>query len=391
MRVLQYCQHVLGIGHFVRSLEIARALHPHMVVFVEGGNPVQGVSYPNNVEIIRLPPLEMDTEFRGFTVRDDELPAIQEHRKKALLDICRSFRPDVFLIELFPFGRKKFRFELIPAIEFFRATSPDTLIVCSMRDILVEKENQQKYEARVLEVLNKYFDLLLVHSDPRLIKLDDTFSRVKDIAVPLEYTGFVVRKPGGVKGRRKTRRAVGRNLVRIVASNGGGRVGGEVLEMVVRAMDRLGKGYHLDLFPGPFMEREEKKKLLELAKNRPTVSIHKFSKNFVDELRNADISISMAGYNTMMDLVASGTPGLVLPFGQNREQMLRAQKFAERGVVRILKSLDPDTIATEIQNMVNNPPVRDKDADFKMNGAEKTKQILEKYVQAVKRHEASRE
>ncbi len=36
MKILVYCQHVLGVGHFFRTLEICRALAGHDVVLVSG-------------------------------------------------------------------------------------------------------------------------------------------------------------------------------------------------------------------------------------------------------------------------------------------------------------------------------------------------------------------
>jgi predicted glycosyltransferase len=40
MKIIQYCQHVLGIGHLFCSLEISRALSDHEVILITGGPPV---------------------------------------------------------------------------------------------------------------------------------------------------------------------------------------------------------------------------------------------------------------------------------------------------------------------------------------------------------------
>ena len=37
MKIVYYCQHVLGLGHFFRTLEICRALEGHEVILVSGG------------------------------------------------------------------------------------------------------------------------------------------------------------------------------------------------------------------------------------------------------------------------------------------------------------------------------------------------------------------
>src|SRR3989441_12957595 len=59
-------------------------------------------------------------------------------RQKIILEIFHSLRPNVLLIELFPFGRKKFANELLPLLEEARiARRPRPVVVCSLRDILV--------------------------------------------------------------------------------------------------------------------------------------------------------------------------------------------------------------------------------------------------------------
>ena len=52
MKIVFYCQHVLGIGHFFRSLEICRALHRHRVILVTGG-PAIGIEPPGHVREFR--------------------------------------------------------------------------------------------------------------------------------------------------------------------------------------------------------------------------------------------------------------------------------------------------------------------------------------------------
>ncbi len=64
--LLFYCQHSLGIGHLTRSFALARALRERFrVVFLNGGRLPDGISVPDGVECIDLPPLGMDD---GHTV-----------------------------------------------------------------------------------------------------------------------------------------------------------------------------------------------------------------------------------------------------------------------------------------------------------------------------------
>jgi predicted glycosyltransferase len=348
LKILQYCQHVLGIGHFFRSMEIARALRDHEILFVEGGQPLEGFEAPPHVERLLLPPLMMDENFRRMDTGGGELDRIQQSRRDKLLQSFREFDPDAVLIELFPFGRKRFGFELVPLLEL-AATRRRVRVICSLRDILVEKDDPAKYEERVLSVLNRYYDLLLVHSDPALFRLEETFSRIDDVRVPIRYTGYVVRP--APEGRRRD------GLRTIAASSGGGRVGGDLLEAAVEAVKLLpDEDLRLRVFPGPFLGDSDRSRLEAAVERDPRISVEPFSPNFLQVLADADLSVSMAGYNTCMDLLASGVRALVWPFGQNREQGLRAERLERIGVLEVLRDLSSEPFSRVIRRTLKAPP-----------------------------------
>ncbi len=70
MRVVFYCQYVFGMGHFFRSLEIARGLAGHDVTLVVGGRRVD-MPLPGGVKLVRLPALSMDEGFTTLIPADD--------------------------------------------------------------------------------------------------------------------------------------------------------------------------------------------------------------------------------------------------------------------------------------------------------------------------------
>ncbi|HUY14913.1 MAG TPA: hypothetical protein VMX16_14965 [Terriglobia bacterium] len=92
---------------------------------------------------------------------------------------------------MFPFGRKRFSFELLPLLQSARSCQPAALVVSSVRDVLVKKPDQAKHEDRVCRLVNDYYDLVLVHGDERLFGLEETFSRVPDLRCEIRYTGYV--------------------------------------------------------------------------------------------------------------------------------------------------------------------------------------------------------
>ena len=228
MKIIQYCQHVLGIGHLFRSLEICRALSDHEVILVTGG-PQVDTGLPEHVREVRLPDLQMNQEFKGLfsSQKDNSLEQIKANRQKCLLAIVEREKPDIFLVELYPFGRKAFRFELDPVLEALgKRESAPCSVICSVRDILVEKEDRIKHESRVVKTLNRYFDAVLVHADPSLAQLNETFDQFDEIEIPVIYTGYIAAKPMPPAGRNLRRQLqIGADEFLIIASAGGGTWG----------------------------------------------------------------------------------------------------------------------------------------------------------------------
>ena len=378
MKILIYCQHVLGVGHFFRTLEIAKAMKDFDVILVTGGDQVEAL-LPSHVRRVALPGLMMDPTFSTLHCVDplQDLETVKRRRKNILLDLINTERPDIFLVELYPFGRRAFEFELIPVLSLIKARQGiNCKVVCSLRDILVEKKNPVKYETRVIEALHTWFDAVLVHSDPRLIKLDATFPGMDKIKIPLVYTGFVTPVPDPEKVSR-IRKDHGLNQGKrlITASVGGGNVGAPLLKAVVQACREVlsGKNLLLRAFTGPYMDQKDQDDLKSFENDR--IRIEEFTPDFISLLGASDLSVSMAGYNTCMNIVAAKVPALVRPFDQNREQWDRAVKLAGFAPITLLKDqdLEPAILAQRMEaalHMQTGPPGPKLDLDGAVNTME---------------------
>ena len=110
----------------------------------------------------------------------------------------------------------------------------------------------------------------------------------------------------------------------------------------------------------------------------PGVQLKRFTTDFISYLAAADLSVSMAGYNTCMNILATGVPSLVLPFAQNREQRIRAEKLAALGALSLLQEsdLEPSRLATLMAEVLNSGirPVR---VPVNLDGARQTARWLE--------------
>ena len=139
-KIMFYCQHILGMGHLIRSMEIARGLSADFeVCFINGGQIVEGFQVPPSVQVVNLPAIKSDAEFRELQPVNSllSLDYVKTFRTEKLLSIVKKFQPDVLMVELFPFGRRRFSFELIPLIE--AATAQGAKVISSLLDFVVCK------------------------------------------------------------------------------------------------------------------------------------------------------------------------------------------------------------------------------------------------------------
>jgi predicted glycosyltransferase len=243
----------------------------------------------------------------------------------------------------------------------------------------VEKKDTQSYENRVLKTLNACFDALLIHADESFIRLDETFERMSDIHIPVVYTGFVTPKPSpDARKRIRGLHGIGEDEHLVVASAGGGKVGDRLLESMARAFhDGLVEGRAV-IFTGPFMDQPIFDRLTSMKSHR--IMVERFSSDFLSYLAASDLSVSMAGYNTSMNIMSAGVPAILWPFSQNREQRIRAERLSTFGGIRILsdEDLKPETLAGEITRMLLEKLRRRGSLD--LNGAESTAAWIEDWM-----------
>ena len=390
-KLLFYCQHILGMGHLVRSMEIVRGfMSDFQVCFINGGQIIKEFEIPDAVEVINLPAIKTDSEFKQLKPVDESLSLaeVQELRKSKLLQIAEEFQPDVLIIELFPFGRGKFSFELIPFLEKLQASKKPVKIVSSLRDIVVTKTNQEKYENKVCRLMNQYFDMLLIHGDPNFITLNQSFSRVKDIQCQTEYTGYVVQKPSvNPELTKEDREILDSEQPLILVSVGGGRFGHELIDCVVESADILKQKipHQIQVFTGPFSPDDKVKLWQKLTESKQNINVSRYTQNLISYMQKADLSISMSGYNTTLNVMTTGVRAMILPFKGNndQEQRIRAGKLDSLGVV---KMLDESDLQPEIfsQKLIEYLAIEPKKLEFDFNGVENTAALIKNLVSSQK-------
>jgi len=346
-RVFFYVQHLLGIGHLRRAATLARELVKggFDVLLVSGGAPMNGLAL-DGVRFHQLPPLRAADARLKELARLDGRPlddGFRAARTRELVDLLRAEAPDILMTEQFPFGRTQLRFELLPLLDAAHGLASPPWIVSSVRDVV----RRSASPARVDEMVATFeaFDALLIHADPALVRFDESFPAWPDIEARALYTGYVVEletsgAPVGDVGKAE-----------VIVSAGGGAVGAPLLRAAIlaRPMTPLADRRWRLLF-GPNLPDADQAALAEHAGDG--IIVEPARDDFPLLLRNAALSISQAGYNTVVETLCHADRAVLVPFGTAREteQADRARILAERGMVAAVPpdSLSPATLAAAV-------------------------------------------
>ncbi|MBK9607488.1 MAG: glycosyl transferase family 28 [Betaproteobacteria bacterium] len=382
-RVLLYVQHLLGIGHLKRGMTLARALAAGglEVTVASGGFAVPELAVAG-VRMVQLPPVgAADMTFKNLvgaagTPIDDEW---KRERREALLAVYREVDPHALLIELFPFGRRQMRFELLPLLDLAIAVPRRPLIVSSVRDVGGGGQREPSRQAETIALVQRYFDRVLVHSDPAVIRFERTYAYADEIADKLHYTGFVVERGAGgghdaVAGKDE-----------VIVSAGGGAVGRTLLEIALQARPlsslatrtwRLLLGINATAADAAMLEA------LAGRIGGGRVIIERVREDFTTLLRNCAVSVSQAGYNTTMEILDAGARAVLVPFagGAETEQTLRATLLAENERLQVVAeaALTAAALAAAVDRAARGPaPAR---GAIDLGGAERSAVLLARWL-----------
>jgi predicted glycosyltransferase len=342
--IVFYVQHLLGSGHLQRVRLIAEALlrREQQVAIISGGFPSAAI-HVDGAEFIQLSSLRSDGVDFARLIDENGDEADQNLFKQRSDSLCRALRrlkPEVFVIESWPFGRRVFGSELKGAIAELEKLDPATRVICSIRDILQVRKMKRQQETA--ELVMGLFDKVMVHGDPEVVSLVASFECANLIASKIHYTGYIA--PAPVPRKIETQD--------IVVAAGSGAAGSLLYAMAIDAalLDQSGRTWRI--LAGTELAESVKSRGANLPRH---IIIEANRSDFRELLASAKLLISQAGYNTMMDVLVTGVPTLFVPFegvGET-EQMQRAALFEKLGVGKICpETASAESLLTKVQEVL---------------------------------------
>jgi predicted glycosyltransferase len=323
-RILIYVQHIKGVGHLSRILRLRSSLEKNNfeIKIISGGMPLSYL--PLKEGDIQLPPI-LSHDYK--TLLKPDLKPVDDiywnQRLQMMIDGLQCFKPHILITEHFPLGRFQFQKELIPFLDkALNLKIP--YILGSVRDIICLSEQKQQ---KARDLIKTYYDGILVHGD----------SKIFEFPLPnLIYTGYLAPQDIQVCKKRQG----------ILASFGGGDVGHKIINTLKN------------------IQTEEP---IEIMQGRV---------DFLSVLSQKKLSISMAGYNTVVESLATKTPMILIPYDDygEEEQVIRAKALQDLGLCQMipLSGLTKENLKKAIAKA--SFPMKEHDID--LGGLQKTIRFL---------------
>lgn len=337
MRSVLFCNEMLGLGHLGLSLALSAELAAKdgdTVLIATGSPGFAGLRVPDRVDLVKLPTAPVGTA-SGWSATDRRptaglgVPAADVAALRARLSLAavETFRPDVVVSDYKPLGRDE---DLRPALEHLRARGGCiTALGLWDSDDDAERLRATWTPAHAADVAALY-DLALVYGPPA--GDDVRIAALRDAGVRVEVTGFVGAPPAPAPSPD-----LGTGY--LLATAGGGVDGADLLAAVLDCDLPL----PVVVVAGPMMGAGEVARLRALAEGRDARVLVSHP-DLPALLAGARAVVAMAGYCTTAEILASGTPALLVPRAFPRaEQLNRARRLAAEDRVAMLH---PDALAS---------------------------------------------
>ncbi|MEK7729984.1 MAG: glycosyltransferase [candidate division KSB1 bacterium] len=257
-------------------------------------------------------------------------------RADVISNVLAGFQPDVFLVDHMPHGALG---ELLKPLAELRRQRPRTKIILGIRDILGAPEviRRQWESEGAFAAIEEFYDAVCIYGSSDLFDAATEYQFPLAVRGRVRYCGYVCRDEAQIANTDGATLAPsnGRSGKKFVLITGGG--GADAAYMMDRFIDavRLLKteiSFQAFIATGPFVHKEQRKLLRQKSQDLP-ITVGRMEGDSIRYFRRADLVVSMAGYNTISEIMLFRKNALVVPRpGPSAEQTMRTRLMAQRAL-----------------------------------------------------------
>lgn len=357
-KLLVYSHDTFGLGNIRRMIAICEHLcarFPRMTVLVLTGSPMlHSFRLTPGIDYVKLPCLKRDEEgVIGVKYLNLNLDSTVGLRRELILSTVMNLRPDIFLVDKKPGGVAG---ELEQTLKALKANFPDTSIVLLLRDILDDAtvtidqwKRQHSYE-----LLQEYYQKILVAGLPEVFDVPEEYQFPPALRAKVHFCGYI-KRDGGPENRESARehlRLSARDRMVLVTA-GGGEDGFVLLRNYLEGVAAHQDRWKTVIVTGPELIESHKHEVRGLAECCKDVNLIEFTDQLMTYMKAADVVVSMAGYNTICEVLSLRKRAVIVPRVEPvQEQRMRAERMARLGLFKMVHPADmtPDTLIEVVRS-----------------------------------------
>src|SRR5918996_1249005 len=358
-----YSQDSYGLGHLRRATNFANALvteRPDLSVLLVVDSPIAPFfDLQERIDFVKLPTV---VKVDAGVFRPGRLlttyALIKAMRSTVNREVLARFRPDVILVDHMPGGANR---ELVPALRLIRSLDRSTRIVLGVRDIIDDPAVTCAVWQRegFYDTLRRFYDSVLIYGSPDVYPTAQRYQIESAMPGQVRYCGYVCNlDPVKDADYVRAKLDIGSEPI-IVVMAGGGADAFRLMQTYLEALPLLNGSLQATtiMVTGPFMPEEQRKWIRDRARALG-VQVRTSISDSLSQLNAAELVVSMAGYNTVSEILRFGKRAILVPrLGPSAEQRMRANIFSQRGLVTAIdpRELSASRMADAIVETLNSP------------------------------------
>lgn len=361
-RVLVYSHDTFGLGNIRRMLAISRHLLESMsnlsILLVTGSPVIHSLRLPDELDYIKLPCLTR-TGRGEYTAKylSSSLEEVVRLRSELILSAARHFHPDLLLVDKKPLGVKR---ELVSTFDFLKTERPRTRTMLILRDVLDRPQAIVSNWTRNghYEAIKTLYDRVLILGQREIYDPILEYDFPAEMIDKVEFCGYIG-KEVSPEHAREVRESLGIEAGErlILVTPGGGEDGYRVIDNYLPAIAQMAGGGALKtvIVSGPEMPDDQRERLRQRAAAQPGIVFLEFAGDLVGLMAACDAVISMAGYNTICEILSLRKKAIVIPrVRPTEEQWIRAERMAHLGLFTVIHpdELNPSLLARELEKLL---------------------------------------
>lgn len=345
-RVVLYSHDSVGLGHVRRNLAISHAiaqasadgtLPPTTGLIITGEAGAGLFERPDTFDLLVLPGISKSQGRYAPRCLSISHRRLMELRKSVIHQALQSFSPHLIIVDRHAFGVDGELRESLRALRYRSSWNGQPVrIVLGLRDVLDDPAHtRREWTPSITRDIAALFDEIWVYGDEQVHDVVASGELPSELGPMVRYLGLIGH------GRPSRRRL--QDSPYWLTMVGGGSDGRDLA--CAAAAVRVPEGMRHLVVAGPQMTDGDRKAVRAAAAERCTVM-----RSVPDGqalIREAEAVISMGGYNTVCEILASETPALIVPRCEPRlEQQIRAEALERVGAVSALppSELSPENL-----------------------------------------------